>query len=70
MIGLQPLLTTIDVMKEQIDENEITLRPFYTAGVFRWAGIPLMRNRIYAVIHLSPSPRTSLKCTCSANRTL
>jgi len=24
------LLTTIDVMKEQMDENGITLRPFYT----------------------------------------
>lgn len=53
MIGLQPLLTTIDVMKEQVDENGIILRPFYTVEVFRWAGIPLMRNRIYSVIHLT-----------------
>ncbi len=53
MIGLQPLLTTIDVLKEQTDENGITLRPFYTVEVFRWAGIPLMRNRIYSVIHLT-----------------
>ena len=60
MIGLQPLLTTIDVMKEQIDENGITLRPFYTVEVFRWAGIPLMRNRIYSVIHLT-KPRDELE---------
>jgi hypothetical protein len=60
MIGLQPLLTTIDVMKEQIDESGITLRPFYTVEVFRWAGIPLMQNRIYSVIHLT-KPRDELE---------
>ena len=60
MIGLQPLLTTIDFMKEQTDENEIILRPFYTVEVFRWAGIPLMRNRIYSVIHLT-KPRDELE---------
>ena len=60
MIGLQPLLTTMDVMKEQTDENGITLRPFYTVEVFRWAGIPLMRNRIYSVIHLT-KPRDELE---------
>jgi hypothetical protein len=40
-------------MKELIAENGIALRPFYTVEVFRWAGIPLMRNRIYSVIHLT-----------------
>jgi len=60
MIGLQPLLTTIDIMKEQLDENGITLRPFYTVEVFRWAGIPLMLNRIYSVIHLT-QPRDELE---------
>jgi hypothetical protein len=60
MIGLQPLLTTMDVMKEQPDENGIMLRPFYTVEVFRWAGIPLMRNRIYSVIHLT-KPRDALE---------
>ena len=60
MIGLQPLLTTLDVMKEQTDANGITLRPFYTVEVFRWAGIPLMRNRIYSVIHLT-KPRDELE---------
>lgn len=59
MIGLQPLLTTLDVMKEQMDENGISLRPFYTVEAFRWAGIPLMRNRIYSVIHLT-KPRDEL----------
>jgi len=60
MIGLQPLLTTIDILKEQTDESGITLRPFYTVGVFRWAGIPLMRNRIYSVIHLT-KPKDELE---------
>jgi len=60
MIGLQPLLTTIDVMKEQIDANGITLRPFYTVEIFRWAGIPLARNRIYSVIHLT-KPKDELE---------
>lgn len=60
MIGLQPLLTTRDVMKEQMDENGISLRPFYTVEVFRWAGIPLMRNRIYSVIHLT-KPKDELE---------
>jgi len=60
MIGLQPLLTTIDILKEQTDESGITLRPFYTVKVFRWAGIPLMRNRIYSVIHLT-KPKDELE---------
>jgi len=60
MIGLQPLLTTIDILKEQTDESRITLRPFYTVEVFRWAGIPLMRNRIYSVIHLT-KPKDELE---------
>jgi len=60
MIGLQPLLTTIDILKEQTDESGITLRPFYTVEVFRWAGIPLMRNRIYSVIHLT-KPKDELE---------
>ena len=37
MIGLQPLLTTIDIMKEQIDENGITLRPFYSSILWRYS---------------------------------
>ena len=28
MIGLQPLLTEIDVLKERIDENNVSTRPF------------------------------------------
>lgn len=53
MIGLRSSLTTIDVMKEQLDENGIMLRPFYTMEVLRWAGIPWIRSRIYSVIHLT-----------------
>ena len=53
MIGLQPRLTTIDVLKDQTDENGITLRPFYTVETYRWAGLPIYRNRLYSVIHLT-----------------
>jgi hypothetical protein len=60
MIGLQPLLTTIDVLKEQKDANGVTLRPFYTVQTFRWAGLPIFRNRIYSVIHLT-RPRNELE---------
>src|SRR5262245_48228514 len=53
MIGLQPNLTTIDVLKEQKDEQGLTLRPFYTMQTFRWAGLPIYRTRLYWVIHLT-----------------
>ncbi len=53
MIGLQPRLTTIDVLKDQTGENGITLRPFYTVETYRWAGLPIYRNRVYSVIHLT-----------------
>ena len=53
MIGLQPLLATIDILKEQKDANGVILRPFYTVDVFRWAGLPVWRSRVYSVIHLT-----------------
>jgi hypothetical protein len=53
MIGLQPHLTSMDVLKEQKSENGITLRPFYTVQTFHWAGLRIYRNRLYSVIHLS-----------------
>jgi hypothetical protein len=53
MIGLQPHLTTMDVLKEQKSESGITQRPFYTVQTFRWAGLPIYRNRLYSVIHLT-----------------
>lgn len=56
MIGLQPLLTTIDILKEQKDADGIILRPFYTVETLRWLGLPVMRNRIYIVIHLTRPP--------------
>ena len=53
MIGLQPLLATIDILKEQKDANGVILRPFYTVDVFRWAGLPVWKSRVYSVIHLT-----------------
>jgi len=53
MIGLQPLLTTIDILKEQKDANGTVLRPFYTVETFQWLGLPVWRSRLYSVIHLT-----------------
>lgn len=53
MIGLLPNLSTIDILKEQKDANGVVLRPFYTLETFRWAGIPVFKNRIYTVIRLT-----------------
>ncbi|NWG33055.1 MAG: SRPBCC family protein [Chloroflexi bacterium] len=60
MIGLQPLLTEIDVLKERRDTDGIVLRPFYTVETFRLLGLPVYRNRIYSVIHLT-KPKDELK---------
>jgi hypothetical protein len=53
MIGLQPLLTTIDILKEQKDANKIILRPFYMVETHHWLGLPIRRSRVYSVIHLT-----------------
>ncbi len=53
MIGLQPLLTTIDILKEQKDGDGVILRPYYTVETFRWLGLPVLRNRVYSVVHLT-----------------
>lgn len=53
MIGLQPWLTTIDILKEQKDANGITLRPFYMLITYRWLGLPVLKNRVYIVMHLT-----------------
>ena len=59
-LGLQPLLTSLDPLPEQQDENGITLRPFYTVETFRWAGIPLLNNRIHSTAYLI-DPHKKLK---------
>jgi hypothetical protein len=43
----------MDVLPEARDANGVKLRPFETVEVFRWAGIPWIRNRIRSVIHLT-----------------
>ena len=60
MIGLQPLLTTIDILKEQKSSEGTVLRPFYTVETLRWLGLPVRRNRIYTVIHLT-KPHSELE---------
>ena len=53
MIGLQPLLATIDILKEQKGTNGIILRPFYMLIIYRSLGLPILRNRVYVVLHLT-----------------
>jgi hypothetical protein len=53
MIGLQPLMTAIDILKEQKDARNVVLRPFYMVETHRWMGIPYRRSRVYSVIHLT-----------------
>jgi hypothetical protein len=60
MIGLQPLLTELDVLEETKDENGIIQRPFETVETFRWLGLPIYRNRILSVIHLT-KPKDELE---------
>lgn len=59
MIGLQPYLTTIDILKEQKDADGILLRPFYMMETYRWAGLPIFRSRVYIVIQLT-NPKKEL----------
>lgn len=60
MIGLQPNLTTIDILKEQKDTDNNVLRPFYTVRTFRWLGLPVLKSRVYSVIHLT-KPHSELE---------
>jgi hypothetical protein len=60
MIGLQPLLTEIDVLKERMDSNGILLRPFYTVETFRLMGLRLYRNKVYSTIRLT-KPKEELE---------
>lgn len=53
MIGLLPNLSSIDILKEQKSAVGILTRPFYVLETFRWAGLPVWRNRVYTVIHLT-----------------
>ena len=56
MIGLQPHLTTIDILKEQKDANGAILRPFHSIQTFRWLGLPVLKPRVYTVIHVTNPP--------------
>ena len=46
LIGLLPLLTDIDVLKERKDTNGIILRPFYAGKIFRVMGLRVYRSRV------------------------
>ncbi|MCC6501001.1 MAG: SRPBCC family protein [Anaerolineales bacterium] len=59
MIGLQPYLTTIDILKEQKDSSGVSLRPFYMLETYRWAGLPLFKGKVYTVIQLT-NPKKEL----------
>lgn len=53
MIGLQPLLTTIDILKEQKNTEGVLLRPFYMVETYWLLGLPVLRTRVYTVISLT-----------------
>jgi len=60
MIGLTPNMTSIDVLKEQKDADGIVLRPFYTMQTYKWLGLPVRKDRVYWVIHLT-QPNSELE---------
>jgi hypothetical protein len=60
MIGLQPFLSTIDILKEQKNGNGVILRPFYMLVTYRWLGFPVLKNRVYSVMHLT-KPRSEME---------
>jgi len=60
MIGLQPLLTTIDILKEQKDVDGVILRPFYMLMTYRWLGLPVFKNKVNAAMHLT-KPGTEME---------
>lgn len=60
MIGLQPLLTEMNVLEEKMDADGVILRSFETVETFRWLGLSLFRNRILSVIHLT-KPKEKLE---------
>jgi len=60
MIGLQPLLTEMDVLEEKQGADGVILRSFETVETFRWLGLSLFRNRILSVIHLT-KPKEKLE---------
>jgi hypothetical protein len=60
LIGLLPLLTDIDVLKEGMDTNGIILRPFYAGKIFWVMGLRVYRNKVYSIIHLT-KPKEELE---------
>ncbi len=53
MIGLTPFMTSIDILKEQTDGEGTVLRPFYTMQTYKFLGLPVRKDRLYWVIHLT-----------------
>ena len=60
MIGLQPRLTTIDILKEQKNTDGLVIRPFYMVETYWFLGLPFLRTRVYTVIGLT-KPGTELE---------
>ena len=60
MIGLQPRLTEINVLKERRDADGIILRPFHVVEIFRLAGLPVYRHKVYSMIRLT-KPKEELE---------
>ncbi|MCK6540789.1 MAG: hypothetical protein L6Q26_12105 [Anaerolineales bacterium] len=60
MIGLQPFLTEIDVLKEKRSAEGVVLRPFYTVETFLWMGLVTYKRKSYIVIRLT-KPKEELE---------
>lgn len=60
MIGLQPFLTEIDVLKEKRSAEGVVLRPFYTVETFLWMGLVTYKRKSYTMIRLT-NPKEELE---------
>jgi ligand-binding SRPBCC domain-containing protein len=56
LMGLQPLLTSIELLPETKNENGEIVRASYSVETFRFLGIPIYNNRIKAVATLTRPP--------------
>ena len=56
LLGLQPLLTSVEVLEESRNENNAIVRPFYSIETFRFLGIPIYNNRIKVISTLTKPP--------------
>lgn len=57
LLGLQPLLTSVEILEESRNEYNAIVRPFYSIETFRFLGIPIYNNHIKVTSTLTDPPR-------------